>query len=358
VKANGTVSFTLAGATANSGNVFGYGSGTPIVTSNGSKSGSALVWIIHAIGPSGTDSQLQAYNPIPVRNSLEEVWSSAPFSSNVYTQPGVDNGIVYVGTQDGTLMGFGALASKPPSLVGADLNFPATTVSQAVTQIAKFTATAPTTVASFTVSGSSGPYGPYTIGAPSASLPASLSTGQSITVPITFTPNALGANSGTLTANVTGAASAIALTGQGETPVASFTISPVEANFPPELIGGPVSTPVPITFKNVSSNSIIVTGFTSPILPFKVTNPPANQTIQPNGGTLTFNVVFHPPSSSGDFVHVFNSVATLETSAGNFGVAISGSADPPATLSTAAVRGIKTYPSPRSASPSSLCANL
>jgi hypothetical protein len=334
VKANGVVSFTLAGATANSGNVFGYGSGTPIVTSNGSKSGSALVWIIHAIGPLGTDSQLEAYNPIPVKKSLEEVWSSAPFTSSVFSQPGVDNGMVYVETQENSLMGFGVLASKTPALSGADVSFPPTIVSQSVTQIATFTASAPTTVTSFTLNDEFSSYPAYTLGVPSVTLPATFSTGQSITVPITFTPNALGENSGTLTANVGGASSAITLTGQGETPTASFTISPNEASFTPELIGGPLSTPIPITFTNVSSTPINVTGFSSPILPFKVTNPPADQTIQPNG-TLTIDVVFHPPSSSGDFVHIFNSVTTLDTSVGDFGVAISGSADPPATLSTA-----------------------
>jgi hypothetical protein len=91
---------------------------------------------------------------------------------------------------------------------------------------------------------------------------------------------------------------------------------------------------MPITFTNVSSAAINVTGFAGPILPFTVTNVPTNQTIQPNG-TLTIDVVFHPPSSSGDFVHVFNSVGTLKTGSGNFGVVMSGSADPPATLSTA-----------------------
>jgi hypothetical protein len=333
VKANGTVSFTLAGATANSGNVFGYGSGTPIVTSNGTKSGSALVWVVHATGSSGFYSQLQAYDPIPRKKSLEEVWSSAPFTSSTYAQPGVDNGIVYVGTSDERLMAFGTLASKTPALVGTDLSFPATTVSQTVTESATFTASSPTTVSSFSVSGS------YFLGTDSAlgaglPLPATLSTGQSITVPVTFHPPALGANPGTLTANITGAASTITLTGQGETPTASFTISPDEASFTPELIGGSASTPIPITFTNVSPAAINVTGFSAPILPFTVSNAPAKQTIQPNG-TLTIDLVFHPPSSSGDFIHVFNSVATLQTSVGNFGVAMSGSADPPATLSTA-----------------------
>ena len=330
VKPNGVVSFTLAGATAYGGNVFGFGSGSPIVTSNGTKSGSALVWIVHNISPSGVESQLQAYNSVPVKNSLlEEVWSSAPFTSNVFVQPGVNNGIVYVGTQDQTLLAFGALHSRTPALTGSSVSFPADIISQSVTKDATFTASEHTTVSSFTVSGS------YSMGAASVSLPVSLAKGQSITIPITFTPTTLGANLGTLTANITGAASTITLTGQGETPAASFTISPNEANFPPELIGGHPSKPVRITFTNVSSTAIKVTGFSSPILPFVVSDRPDKQMVRPNGGTLTFEVQFRPPPSSGDFVHVFNSFATLETSAGDFGIAITGSADPPATLNTA-----------------------
>jgi hypothetical protein len=329
VTTDNDVSFQLAGATANTGNTFGYGSGTPLVTSDGTTSGSALVWIIHAAGPSGQDSQLEAFNPIPVNNSLDEVWSSSTFTSTVFSEPGVDNGVVYVGTKDDTLLGFGALASSTPALSGADVNFPATTVSQSDTENATFTATAPTTVTSFIEAGAG-----YTMGSPSRTLPASLSTGQSITVPVTFTPTALGANPGTLTANISGATSQINLSGQGETATASFTISPTSAAFAPALIGGSDVT-IPITFTNISSSGISVTGFKWPAQPFTVTDPPANQTVQPNGGTLTFTIQFAPPGSSGDFDHLFDSVATLETSVGNFGVAVSGSANPPAQISTA-----------------------
>jgi outer membrane protein OmpA-like peptidoglycan-associated protein len=325
---NNEVGFQLAGATANTGNTFGYGSGTPIVTSAGTTSGSALVWIIHATGPSGVDSQLEAFNPIPVNNSLEEVWNSLPFTSTVFSEPGVNNGIVYVGTKDDTLMGFGALASSIPALSGADVNFSATTVSQSVTQNATFTASSTTTVNSFTESGSA-----YTMGTPSMTLPATLSAHQSITVPVTFTPTALGANPGTLTANATGATSEINLNGQGGTATASFTITPTSADFVPVPSGGNDVT-LPITFTNVSSSAINVQGFNSPTLPFTVTDVPTNQTIAPNG-TVTFTVQFAPPGSSGDFDHVFESVATLDTSVGNFGVAISGTANPPALLSTA-----------------------
>jgi hypothetical protein len=63
-----------------------------------------------------------------------------------------------------------------------------------------------------------------------------------------------------------------------------------------------------------------------------VANPPADNTIVQPGGTVNFTVTFTPPGSSGDFVHVFGGVATLVTSAGDFGVPVSGSAVPPSQI--------------------------
>ena len=330
VNSKGTVSFKLAGSTARNLDTFGYGSGTPIVTSNGLKSGTALVWVIHAIGPSGVDSQLQAYRPVPTKGLLDEVWNSAPFTSTVFSEPTADNSVIYVGTDDDSLLGFGALGSESHALRGSDLNFAATTVSQSVTTNAIFTATSPTTLHSFTVSGA------YALGAPSISLPARISTGESITVPVTFTPTALGTNAGILTANIAGATSAISLTGEGGTAATSFDITPEEAVFPPQKIGGRPASPISVTFTNVSSDSINVTGFESPASPFSVIDPPADQTVPP-GGSLIYTVEYYPPISSGDFDHLFSNVATLETNVGNFGVAITGSANPPADISTVPV---------------------
>ena len=331
VNSSNDVTFQLVGATVNSGNTFAYGSGTPIVTSNGTTSGSAVIWIIHDSGSNGLDSQLEAFNPVPVNpgptGTLEEIWSSQFFTSTVFSAPGVDNGVVYVGTKDSTLMGFGLLASPTPALSGSKVTFSPTVVSQSSSGTAVFTANAPTTVTSFTLSG-----GAFTMGSPSASLPDSLTTGQSISVPITFTPTALGDNPGSITANVTGGTTEATLDGQGVTPSATFTISPAEVAFAPQLIGGPPTT-LGVTFTNVSSNPITISGFKAPALPFTVTNPPANQSLGA-GDSLSFTVSFAPPGSSGDFDHEFASVATLDTTAGNFGVAISGSADPPATLTT------------------------
>jgi hypothetical protein len=331
VSNSGVVSFQLVGQTVNSGDTFGYGSGQPMVTSNGTTSGSAVVWIIHANNSSGADSQLEAFNPVPVNpgssGSLEEIWQSGTFTSTVFAEPGVDNGIVYVGTKDGTLLAFGALASATPALTGTSPSFASTVVSQSTSGTATFTASAPITVNSFVEAGAA-----FTISTPSLTLPASLSTGQSITVPVTFTPTALGANAGQLSANVTGATSTIALSGQGLTSSATLSASPDQVDFGLAPIAGSTVS-IPVTFTNVSGSSINITGFSSPVLPFSITNGPSTGSLGA-GDQITFTVNFAPPGSSGDFVHVFNSVATLDTSVGNFGEAIEGTAAPPAQITT------------------------
>jgi uncharacterized repeat protein (TIGR02543 family) len=329
VSASGAVRFQLVGSTTNSSNTFSFGSGAPIVTSNGTVSGSSLLWIIHDNESSGSGAQLQAYNPIPQNpgpnGTLQEVWHASIGNSTKFSEPGVDNGKVYVGTKDGTLLGFGLLAASTPALNGNNVDFTPTVVSQSILATAQFTATTPTTVTSFTETGTA-----FAMGTPGQALPATLSTGQSITVPITFTPNAVGGLTGSLTANETSGTAAVTLSGQGLSATQTISASPSAVDFGNLTIGGPTVS-LPASFTNVSGSSVTITGFNSPALPFDVPNPPANGTLGP-GATVNFTVDFTPPGSSGDFAHVFGSVATLETNAGNFGLPLSGSAAPSALI--------------------------
>ncbi len=59
----GQPSLALAGS---SEDAFGWGSGAPVITSEGTTSGSALVWIIWAANRTGSGGQLRAYDPVPV----------------------------------------------------------------------------------------------------------------------------------------------------------------------------------------------------------------------------------------------------------------------------------------------------
>lgn len=341
VDTDGILTFALAGSTSNSENVFGFGSGSPIVTSDGTTTGSALLWIIHTDEPNGGDAQLEAFDPVPVGTpgpgaQLEQVWSSPTFDATVFSQPSVDNGMLYVGTRDDTLLGFGALATPTPALSGSSLTFPATVVSRSSNLTATFTATAPTTVSSLTVSGSA-----YSLGPGAPSLPVALSTGQSLNVPVTFTPDAYGSNEGTLTANITGDTAMVGLSGNGDETTSSISISPDDVTFPAQLIAGP-SVYAPVTITNVSTSAITLNGIDYPAPPFTLSDTPSIPlTLEPSGqanDSFTFDAEFTPPGSSGDFDHDFDSVTTLSLTIGGnavkFGVALSGSADPPAQITT------------------------
>jgi len=337
VSASGAVGFQVVGNTG-TGTV-GYTAGSPIVTSSATTSGSSLVWIINTNDQTGMVGQLQAYDPIPQVSSvpgatplLSKVWTSSIFSAEKYTQPGVGNAMIYVGTRDGQLLGFG-FGSTNPVLTGTNVDFPTTVVAQSSTLTATFTAEVPTTIQSFALSGTD-----YNIGASAPTTPVSLSAGQTMSVPVTFTPSAYGTQTGTLTANtLTGgtatATTAVNLTGVG---LVSSTVvaSPMEADFAARPIGGAMVS-MPVTLTNTTANPINITGFVPPLssTPFTVTGAPTTfPTTLGSGSSLTLTISFSPPGSSGNFAHVFGSVATLQTDAGNFGVPISGSADPPANL--------------------------
>ena len=63
VAGSGLPSLTRAGTSTVT---WGYTSGSPIVTSNGTTSGSALVWGVYGSGSTGANGQLRAYEAVPV----------------------------------------------------------------------------------------------------------------------------------------------------------------------------------------------------------------------------------------------------------------------------------------------------
>ncbi len=341
VSASGAVGFQLAGSTGAA--TLDFGTGAPVVTSNGAASGSSLVWDIQATGVNGAGGELVAYDPIPrnpgTSGTLTPVWTSATsgaFLAEKYTAPGVGNGVMYVGTQDGQLLGYG-FVSATPALTGDNVDFSSTVISQPATLTATFTnlsSSTSTTVDSLALSGSA-----FTMGSPSLAAGSTLLPNQSITVPITFTPNALGDNEGTITANTltgtTSGSTTLNLSGVGIPSTSTVVASPASVDFGAQPIaGGSIS--VPVTMTNTSNSSINITGFMAPVAttPFSVTNAPVPGVLASNQ-SVHFTVNFLPPGSSGNYSHIFGSVVTLETSAGDFGVPLSGTAAPPAVLTFA-----------------------
>jgi iron transport multicopper oxidase len=98
--ASGSGQRTLA-LQATSADAFGFGSSAPVITSEGTKSGSALVWLVWAPNNTGVGAQLRVYDPIPVEGKPVLRWSASIGTSSKFAVPGVGAGRIYVGTGDG-----------------------------------------------------------------------------------------------------------------------------------------------------------------------------------------------------------------------------------------------------------------
>ncbi len=107
---SGTPTLNLVGQ---SSDAFGFGSSAPVVTSNGTTSGSALVWTVWSPDGTGAGAQLRAYDPVPVDGVLQLVWSAPVGTASKFNPPGVAGNRLYVGTRDGHVLGFGAPVGAP-----------------------------------------------------------------------------------------------------------------------------------------------------------------------------------------------------------------------------------------------------
>ena len=94
-----------------SASTFGYTSGSPVVTSNGTTSGSAIVWVVYSDGATGANGQLRAYDALPVNGRLNLRYSAPIGIATKFATPATDGDRVYVGTRDG---GSSASAGPPP----------------------------------------------------------------------------------------------------------------------------------------------------------------------------------------------------------------------------------------------------
>ncbi len=111
---NGNPTITLA---ATSSDPFPFGSGSPVVTSSGTTSGSALVWTIwRSPQPNTTPAELRAYDPVPVGGHPVLRWSAPIGIATKFSVPTVDSNRVYVATNNGFVTAYGACGgtSRPP----------------------------------------------------------------------------------------------------------------------------------------------------------------------------------------------------------------------------------------------------
>lgn len=115
IDGGGSPTFTVAGSSADT---FGFGSGAPVVTSNGTTSGSALVWTIFDQDPTGVNAELRAYDAVPQGGAPVLRWSAPIGTTSKFASPGIAYGRVYVGNRDGLVSSFG----PPPIQLTVDKN--------------------------------------------------------------------------------------------------------------------------------------------------------------------------------------------------------------------------------------------
>jgi hypothetical protein len=311
----GLPSLSLAGS---SEDPFGWGSGAPVITSEGTTSGSALVWIIWSANRTGSGGQLRAYDPVPV-NGKPVLRFSAPIgTASNYSTPGVGAGKLFVGTREGKVLAFGAPVAPP--LTGAALSFPTTTIGSSKEKTLTLTAHQEVSLSGLASSSTQ-----FTLGTPSPTIPVTLNAGQTISIPVTFTPTQTGLVGATVTATTSAGDQQFAVSGTGQSQGALLVASPRVVSFPGTAIGGHATETA--TFSNGGSEPLTINTVELPSAPFSAEGAPvAGDTIAP-GGSITVTVAFDPTQAG-----VFNGIIGLQTTGGSAQIGVSGTAGAPGDL--------------------------
>jgi outer membrane protein assembly factor BamB len=91
-----------------------FGSGSPIVTSNGAANGTALLWTTWCSESSCKAADLRAYSAVPSKGAPQLLWERPIGTASKFSRPDASNGHVYVGNREGDIFGFSGPAGKPP----------------------------------------------------------------------------------------------------------------------------------------------------------------------------------------------------------------------------------------------------
>ena len=321
VDGTGKASLSLA---ATSSDTWGFGSSAVAVTSDGTTSGSAVLWAIKSAeqgrGTGVPNAQLVALSAVPVNGDFVQLRSfnlgTDTNTANKFTPPAIGpNGQVYAVNFNGQIIGFGPTGVSHLS-TSTNATFANTAVGSTANSTVTFTATAPTTVTALT------PSGPFGVGTPAPPLPATLLAGETLTVPVTFTPTAPGPVNGSVTATTDTGSLAASLTGTGLAAGPSLTISTAAINFGNVPIGASESNAVTIT--NVGSTAATISSVTLPSGQFAATGAPAVSSQIAPGASVQVHASFQPTVAG-----VANSTFSVGSDGGTVNLALSGTGTNP-----------------------------
>jgi iron transport multicopper oxidase len=245
--AEGQPSLTLAGV---SSEAFGFSSGPPVITSNGTENGSALVWVVWAPNGTGEGAQLRAYAARPVSKAPVLLWSEPVGRAAKFATPGVGLGRIYVGTRDERVVAFGSPVT--PAISGGRTEFPPTNIGANSERTLTLTANSEVTVEAID---SSDPQ--FQVGASTPKPPVRIEPGQHISVPLTFRPAAAGPQAATLRVLTAGGQTLpFSLEGTGRASGAELEASPPVLTFGGATPGSTISEAV--LLKDVGSASLTI----------------------------------------------------------------------------------------------------
>ena len=289
---------------ANSSFAFGYASGSPVVTSNGTDPNSAIVWVVDSPSSTGDgkNSSLAAFDATPQHKAgggtkLREIWSGSIGTSSKFSMAATGNGMVYVGTRDGNVYGFGLTtggALKP----GGTVTFADTTVHSAHTAPATVTAARTVTVtgASLATLTATTQPGPFTIsrvtvtrhggGTAAVKFPVTLHKGDVLRAQVKFAPGAIGGASGAVSFATSGGAGTISVPLVGDGIRTGLFASSTSLSFVLNTNDG-VITNVPVGI-NSWANTSLVNGGDTPVRVTSVKPPTGRYTAAglPKVGTV------------------------------------------------------------------------
>jgi hypothetical protein len=319
---------------ANSSLTYGFTSGSPVVTSNGTDPTSAVVWEVYAGGSTGAGGELEAYSLGSLASTggtpssctqaaqctLPRIWHSGSLPQGTFTAakfsiPATSNGWVYIGTRDQHVIGYSAPATAAP-VQSATATFPHTGVSSATTKgvsiTAKRTVTLTGVSASTGASNATARANQFTVGQVTetrrgsntpipVTFPVTLSRGDKLTGTVTFAPAAPGAADGTLsftTSSATFPTVDVPLAGEGtqgglypQASALSFRLA-LDQGFFDVPVG--IAVPQVVNITNFSTSTQTVTSVTPPTAPFSAAGlPHVGAKLKP-GDTVSVQVTFAP----------------------------------------------------------------
>ncbi len=330
---------------ATSAESFGYASGSPLVTSDGTQAGSAVVWVVYLSNSStGAGGQLRAYGAMPEGGTLPLLWSARIGDASKFEVPSAYDGRMYVANRSGELIAFGAAEGAP--MQAAPLQFGSVAVGRTATVELPVSAarglrlTAPASaggeetasqgaaragVARGRTAGPSKipPSGEARIAAGvlrvlQPPVGTAIAAGGRLRLKVSFTPLHAGPVVGEITLHTTLGERTVAVSGYGTRPGLLVSAPPLAFGSVATHAGGKYLS---VTFGNCSSRPERITAVELPRGPYEVRGAPAPGSVLAPRQAVTLSVHFAPRRPGR-----YDSEIVLLTDAGSARARVSGAA--------------------------------